>query len=236
MSPTSKVPLDSRLRAILRLSRRGKIPADIGSDHSYIPIHLLQQDDCKIAVAADLNQGPLDNAARNAIKFGVEDRLFLFLSDGLDRVPCEELGVGDVYLCGMGGELIQRIISRSSYVRSKDVRLILQPMTEQTELRSFLASEGFDIVDEAISRDGRRLYQCIAVEYTGKRYSLSKTELLLGPKIIARGNKEPLFIDYLAFQNRVLAKIVKGRKQGGLDVTSQEEMISSIKRLMEEQQ
>ena len=67
MDLTSKVPLDPRLRAILRLSRKGKIPADIGSDHSYIPFHLLQQEDCKIAVAADLNQGPLDNAAKNAV-------------------------------------------------------------------------------------------------------------------------------------------------------------------------
>ena len=52
--------LSERLRAVADLVDDGMVVADIGTDHGYIPIALVQEGRCPRAVAMDINIGPLD--------------------------------------------------------------------------------------------------------------------------------------------------------------------------------
>ena len=110
--------------------------ADIGTDHAYIPVYALQNDLAETVVASDINEGPLNNAAKTVKQYGFEDRVVLRLSDGLENI--EETEADAVVIAGMGGELIAKIISDAPWLKNNK-QIIMQPMTHFEDLRAFLS-------------------------------------------------------------------------------------------------
>lgn len=148
------VTLSPRLRRIADYVLPGAVVADVGTDHAYIPIWLLQSGTSPRAVATDIKAGPLRNAAQDAEKHGVSDRLTLTLCDGLAGVDPES--VDTVIAAGMGGETIRNILAAAPWSLGK--RLILQPQTKHYELRRWLREHGRCVADAALSCDAGRLY------------------------------------------------------------------------------
>ncbi len=174
------VSLTPRLFAAAGYARSGGTIADIGTDHAYLPIWLVSNGISKSALACDVRKGPLDRANENIKAAGLENRIRTMLTDGLSGV--ESFSPDDIFLCGMGGELIVSIIEKASFVRSSDIRLILQPMTHAEIVRRYLSLNGFSITDEMIvSEKGNKLYQIIVATFTGNLYELDEAELILGP-------------------------------------------------------
>ena len=54
--------LSKRLQAVADLVTPGYTIADVGTDHAYIPIYLVEKGIVQRAVAMDINEGPLDRA------------------------------------------------------------------------------------------------------------------------------------------------------------------------------
>ena len=131
---TPKSP-GARLLAAAGYARQGKFIADVGTDHAYLPVYLAEAGVSAGAVATDINRGPLERAAANVAAAGLSDKITLRLADGLDGVEafCPE----DIFILGMGGELIARILGNSDSIKNENIRLILQPMTRQAALRRF---------------------------------------------------------------------------------------------------
>jgi len=229
----SEIKLDPRLKCAAGMVRDGAIVADIGTDHAYLPVYLIQKGIAKFAVASDINKGPLERAKQSAEKYGVTDKMRFSLSDGLEGVHPEQEGVSDIVICGMGGELIARIIDDSEYTRREDVRLILQPMSSAYELREYMAGAGFDILDERLSRAAGKIYTCIFARYDGKQRKFTPTELLLGRKNIER--REPLFDDYAMRQKVSLEKRIAGLSVGGHDSEFERKIVTEIDKILEEQ-
>ena len=147
--------LDARLDLCARLVRPGKNLCDVGADHGYLSIWLLRTGKTPRALATDLRAGPLAAAAKNAARYGVEDRLALRLTDGLDGVLPED--AEDFVLAGMGGETILAIIARVPWLRDEKYRLVLQPMSSADSLRVGLRQLGFALLEEqAVLDSGRR--------------------------------------------------------------------------------
>lgn len=218
--------LDDRLACAASLVRRGTVVCDVGTDHAYLPIYLIQHGIIERAVVSDINEGPLERARLDAMRYGVTDRLRFVLADGLDGVRPELDGVGDIVICGMGGELIARIIERSEYTRGSDVRLILQPMTCAPELRTFLCANGYAIADERLCEAAGKIYTCLSVMYDGTVRELTRAERILGARNIEK--REPLFDRYAAGVIRRLRTQLDGMKKGGLDTTEVEADLSSV--------
>ena len=175
-----KIPvIDDRLYLAASFVREGGTVADIGTDHAYIPIYLINTDRVLHAIASDVNEGPLKRAEENARRYGAEGDITFALADGLSGLPLEEKGVIDIVICGMGGELIAKIIDGSDYVKKEGVRLILQPMTKPEALRKYLSEKGFREIDGGIAVVDK-VYQCIVCEYTGESYALTEGELYVG--------------------------------------------------------
>ncbi len=152
--------LSPRLAAAAEMVPGGAVVADIGTDHAYLPLHLLQKGHIPFAIATDMREGPLQNAAKSAEASGLSDKIDLRLGFGLDPVGVDDASC--VIMAGMGGETIASILEKGAV--PNDPRLfILQPMTKYDVLRKYLAENGFGIADWRLAREGRHIYECWAV-------------------------------------------------------------------------
>ena len=219
------VSLTTRLLAAAGYARKGGSIADIGTDHAYLPIYLVSNGISKAALACDVRKGPLDRANENIKAAGLENKILTKLTDGLSGV--ESFSPDDIFLCGMGGELIVSIIEKAAFVRSEGKRLIVQPMTHAEIVRRYLALNGFSITDEAIvSEKGNKLYQIIVAAYTGIGYELDEAELILGPLNIKNQSPELELLTDKAVSG--LQTKLKGIKTAGGETAAIQELIDIL--------
>lgn len=159
------IKLSERLKAAAEAVRPGSVVADVGSDHAYLPAYLVLNGLSPRAIAADVRAGPLENARKTVRLYGLEDKICLRLSDGLDNIePCE---ASDFTICGMGGTLTARLLSRVPWLKDPSKRIIVQPQSRAEEVRGFFADNGFKILFEDVRTDAGRLYCTTAAEYDG---------------------------------------------------------------------
>lgn len=230
MKLKDKLVLDERLGYAAELVPEGSVLLDVGTDHGYLPVKLLLDGKISRAGAADINVDPLQKALNTGEKFRVSDRMSFYLSDGL-------LGIRDlteytaVSICGMGGELISRIISDSDYIRENKILLILQPMSSAEELSQYLACNGFDITDERIAFAAGKVYRVILAVYDGTARELSAVEHILGRINIDRGASQKNFD--LLLQKYVLKyqRMVKGKTLGEVDCHTEQAILDELYRI-----
>ena len=163
------IKLSKRLLMVGDMVRKGSVLADIGTDHAYLPVYLIQKGVCPEAIAADLREMPLKNAKETVIENQLTDKVTLMLSDGLDSIP--ELSADDITLAGMGGDLISDILSRIGWIKNNNIRIIAQPQTHSEKVRKFFVDNGFRIIREDACIDDNRNYICMCAEYTGETVS-----------------------------------------------------------------
>ena len=109
---------DNRLLTCAKLVT-GEKAVDVGTDHGYLAVYLVEQGICNSVIACDVNEMPLESARKTAEKAGLTDRVTTILSDGLDSVHME--GVTDVVMAGMGGELIARLVGKCKQLKDKKI-------------------------------------------------------------------------------------------------------------------
>ncbi len=226
--PRSKTPaekIDRRLLAAASFVRRGAVFADIGTDHAYLPVFLVSSGIVERAFAADINRGPLDRADENIALSGLAGQIETRLTDGLCGL--EGLSITDIAICGMGGELIARIINDAPWVRDENVRLILQPMTKAELLREYLTSQGFRMVDETLV-ESDRVYQVICAEFCGEKEEYTPLELLLGRYNLSRGGE--LLLTLVEALKRTLNTRIEGKRVSGRDSSYEEQILEEIKK------
>lgn len=211
-----EIPLTPRLKMVLGLIPDAESCWDIGTDHGYLAAALALRG--MRVTAADVNPGPLGQARKNLIRFGLEDRVRLRLSDGLAAM---EDGEADcVVIAGMGGELIAGILSKGT----KNVRhFVLQPQSTYYELRDWLSGNGFRILRETVCREGQRYYTAMLTE-KGPAPPLTEEEKHIGPVLLR--DRPPLLGEYLASRRRETEKILE--KIGGAETPRREECAALI--------
>lgn len=154
--------LSPRLLACCSFVTPGDRVADIGCDHGYLGIHLLENNIASFVYAADVREGPLQSAISNSKKYGVADKMSFYLSDGLQGLPRDF----DTMVCaGMGADTMISILEAAPWLKNSRYRLILQCQSKTHCLRKYLSDTGFHITKETALRDGRFLYTVMAVTY-----------------------------------------------------------------------
>ncbi len=221
--------LSKRLLWIAERVREGTVLYDVGTDHAKLPVYLLDNGRISRAVASDIHKGPLEKTKAFLSLCGHSDRIDLVLADGLCGIDL--VSPSDVSVCGMGGETIVNILAAKDEVKDKNIRLLLQPMTDFACLRTFLCENGFAIIDEDVVFSDNREYQCIVAEYTGERYALTDVEKELGAGCIEKHSD--VFLKYLDKKIRSLNVCIDGKKRASLDVSFEEEMLREYFKILE---
>lgn len=162
---SKKIELSKRLKLVASFVEPGAVVADVGTDHGYVPIWLVQEGVAAGGIAMDVNQGPLERAKVHIAACGLTDRIQTRLGDGLSALACEEADT--VIIAGMGGPLIVRILTEGLETARRMKRLILSPQSEIWSVREFLERQGFAIEDEAMTEEDGKYYTVIRARFAG---------------------------------------------------------------------
>ena len=182
-----KIPLSSRLLACCSFVKPGDRVADIGCDHGYLGIYLLNKGIASYVIASDVKEGPLQSAVRNSEKFGVRDKIAFYLSDGVRNIPREF----DTLVCaGMGGDTMVSILSAATWLQKAQYRLILQCQSKTPLLRKYLSDNGWSIATEKVLKDGKFLYTIMEVLWQPNVPRLTPAECYIPPALLADSSTE----------------------------------------------
>lgn len=218
----SEIILDARMKCIAECVPEGAVLADIGTDHGKLPVYLGQKGIIRKAVAADINEMPLQKAVNNIKKHGLEQIIDTYLTDGLKGIG--RFSPDCVVIAGMGGELIEQILDEADICREA-VRFILQPMTKEESLRRYLCEGGYKIYDEHIVREGK-IYQIICAVYDGVKRSMTEAEYYLGHINIE--NNSPLLLSLIEKVEKRIRVKIDGKTKACLDITEENMVLKQI--------
>lgn len=151
--------LSYRMKQIAECVTAGNRLADIGTDHAWIPIYLVEQGIVPYAYALDVGEGPLEHARENVDKHGLSQRIDCRLSDGFEKLSENE--VDSIIIAGMGGALIARILEQAGDTFAGNKELILQPQSECFKVRKMLHQLQYQIVEERFFKDDGKYYTII---------------------------------------------------------------------------
>ena len=189
---------------------------DVGTDHAYLPGWLTRRGICPHAIGVDIRPQPLARAKETVEKYRAGDLVELRLSDGLSEVLAHE--VEDIVIAGMGGEVIAGILEAAPWIRDKEKRLILQPMSRAECLREYLFQHGFALEEEEIVLNNRRLYTVMQVFFTGRITHATPLMLWAGRLTESKSPHAPAF---LRRQARHLRNCAQGQGEGYLTAALQ---------------
>ena len=187
-----EIQISRRLQSVAAFVQEGKRLADVGCDHGYIPIYLLQKKKIEKAIAMDINQGPLMRAKEHIQEWGLENYIDTRLSDGVKALKPNE--VQSIVIAGMGGPLMEKILTEGNEVLQTVTELVLQPQSEIGHFRRFLIENGYEIThEEMILEDGK--YYPIMRAVHGKAKEQTEAEYLYGKKLLQ--NRNPVLKEFL---------------------------------------
>ncbi len=200
--------LSARLEKLIEMAGSGTCTADIGTDHGMVPIELVRRGLFERAIASDLREGPLSAASVHVRQAGLADRISLRLGDGLSVLAPGEADV--ILISGMGGALMQRMLTEGEAAAKAAARLVLSPQSEIPAFRSFLQKNGFRIADEAIVFEDSKFYFLMTAE-PGRQTPWRKAERLYGKYLLKAGGEtlEAYLIRRIAVLEEILRNLAE---------------------------
>lgn len=222
--------LTPRLELIASLITTCDCVGDIGTDHAYIPVALVERGIVKKAIASDIVDGPVLNAKKTVERYGMEASVEVRKGGGLAPYNIGE--IQGAIIAGMGGALIADIIEAHYDVAHSLEFMILQPMIGQEVLRAYLENHNFQIVEEHLETEGDKFYEVLKVR-TGKMCIEDPIFYEVGP-LLAKQESEKVK-SFLAFKLKKYEKISQSIEQNsaGKNETFLREVKNKIKALEE---
>lgn len=154
-----RIELSERMKMNASLVPENAAVADIGCDHGYVSMFLIDEKKCRRVIALDVNPGPLAIAEKNIGQANLQELIQCRLSDGMKELQPGE--VDTVLIAGIGGLLVCRILQQSPEVLKQIQTLVLQPQSDLPEVRKRLFELGYRIDEECFCRDAGRYYTAI---------------------------------------------------------------------------
>ena len=218
--------LSERMLRTAGFVSRGNRTADVGCDHAYTSIYLVEQGIAPQVIAMDVNAGPLARAKENVRKFGMEENISLRLSDGLEALLPGETDT--ILIGGMGGPLMERILSAYPEKVNTVKELVLQPQSEIGSFRRFVQRIGFRITEEDMLFEDGKYYTILRAEH-GKEEVWTEAEYLYGKYL--RKEAYSVLREFLAQERETIGTVLGGLSVAGTEKAEKrkEELLLQLK-------
>ena len=219
--------LSKRLSKVLEYINEFDKVADIGADHGYLSIAMLEKGIKFVQVVENKTEPFL--RAQSALS-GYDNVIFS-LSDGISDL---NEGINTVTICGMGGLNIVEILGSQLNKARKLNKIILQANSKLYELRTFLNYNNFEIIDEEIIEEKETYYEIIVCKYNENiQTNISFEECYFGP-VLLKKQTEIFKIKYkkiLEMYKNILSKKEISKEEDIKYIESQINLICSNVRL-----
>ena len=181
--------INDRLKKIGDLVEANSFCLDVGCDHAFLDIYLVQRGENIKAIASDVKEGPLNHARENIKKYHLEDKIECRLGNGLDTYSDY---VDTIIISGLGGRSMIGIFKSHLEVLKKVNTIILSPNNYQEDVKRFLCKHHFYLSNEELVKEGKFIYQILVFSRGKRKYS--RREYFFGPVLLEKKGK--LFDEY----------------------------------------
>ena len=194
------IKISKRLESLAKFVESDDKVIDVGCDHAYLDIYLVQSGLSNKVYICDVNANALQNGIDNVEKYELSSNIVPIHGYGIEKaVYCD---VDTLIISGMGAKNMIEIMS-SPYL-NRFYKVILQSNNNHDELRKFLAEKGFSIVYEEIVEDAKKSYINIVAINANRPIEYTETECEFGPMLIKDKNNLPYFKDLLESYNDII--------------------------------
>lgn len=154
------------------------------------------------------------------------------MSDGLKNIPAKR--AEDIIICGMGGELISRIILDCPYAMDKSRHFVLQPMTNIPFLRESLYENGFFIEKEDVLFENSHDYTVLSVYYGGEKVKLTPVQAILGKIKESDSDYKAEYLDRLYNKYKKIADGLKKSKGNEEQIKANDLILEGLEKIIKE--
>lgn len=226
--------LSKRLEMASSYVLTGARLADIGSDHAYLPCHLAKQGRVEFAIAGEVAIGPFSAAVKQIKTFQVEERVVARLGDGLAVIEKEDQ-IDTVTICGMGGDLITRILDTGQAESKLETiqRLILQANNAEPNLRLWLMKNGYQIINEEIFEENEKIYELIVASPSETEVTYDDADLIFGNHL--RQEKNDIFMKKWRKELKTYYFILDSLKHSQQNITEKKKDVERMIAIIEEE-
>ncbi|MGN0279436.1 MAG: tRNA (adenine(22)-N(1))-methyltransferase [Lachnospiraceae bacterium] len=225
------VELSQRLQAVADMVSVGNRVCDVGCDHGFVSIYLVEQGISPRVLAMDVRKGPLSAATEHVSERGLTAYIETRLSDGLHNY---NIGEADTLVCaGMGGRLMQRILSDERDKTDSFQEMVLQPQSELEEFRRFLYQQGYHITEENMIEEDGKFYPLMLVKKSEQTVpEPDRIACRYGPLLLQ--NQSQVLLCFLKRQERIYGEILESLQRQGLSDVKRQQRFTEIEQLLKE--
>lgn len=222
--------MNKRLNALAKMVDKGSRVADIGTDHAYLPIELMNENKVSYAIASDIAAGPLQNAKDDIVAAGFENKIETRLGAGLSTITKADR-IDTVVIAGMGGKLMVQILDDALNNGFRFKNLVLEPNIGEPGVRKWLTEHQYRILTEDLIAEAGHTYELIKAKLGEEKESLTEKELYFGPFILKE--KNPVFYQkwqgQLVYHEKLLTNLNKAKKKDHNRIKQIEKELKFIK-------
>lgn len=225
------VVLSKRLQAVADMVSMGNRVCDVGCDHGFVSVYLVEQGISPGVLAMDVRKGPLSAAAEHVAERGLTSCIETRLSDGLHNY---KIGEADTLVCaGMGGRLMMRILSEDREKTDSFKEMVLQPQSDIESFRRFLYEQGYHIAEENMIEEDGKFYPMMRV--VKAEVSQEVPDPLVcryGPLLLQ--NRSQVLLSFLKREERIYGEILESLRLQGLSDEKRQARHAEVEQLMKE--
>ncbi|MBD5429311.1 class I SAM-dependent methyltransferase [Lactobacillus sp.] len=225
--------MEERLTQLALMVDKDARVADIGTDHAYLPIELVNTGKINFAIASDVAKGPLQNAKKDIEQAGLQDKISARLGSGLVTIKTEDK-IDTVVIAGMGGKLMVDLLQEAKQRGNLYPTLILEPNIGEPNVRKWLEENNYQIVQEKIIEVAGHIYELIKATHGNKKYKLTLKEINFGPLLLQE--KSRVFCkkwhNQLSYQTNLIDNLNRAKNKDISKIKQTENLIEMIKEVL----